>query len=89
MAVVDRIEKIKSKFARKAIKEIATQISEMPDEIEPKETEADVMDKDKDDKFISKRDLCMFLGGVFAGYLLFHNTMRISSRSIRETGGFQ
>ena len=82
MGIANRIDKIKSKFARQAIKEIATQISEMPDEPEP-DKEDKPMDNNED-KFISKRDLWMFLGGMLAGYLLFHNTFRISSREIKE-----
>ena len=82
MAIADRIDRIKSKFARQAIKEIATQISEMPDEPQSDKEEPEV--KDDDDKFISKRDLWMFLGGMIAGYFLFHNTFRISSKEIRE-----
>ena len=34
MGIANRIDKIKSKFARQAIKEVATQISNMPDEPE-------------------------------------------------------
>ena len=83
MAIADRIDKIKSKFARQAIKEIATQISEMPDEPEATDKEDKPMETG-DDKFISKRDLWMFLGGMLAGYLLFHNTFKISSREIKE-----
>lgn len=82
MGIANRIDKIKSKFARQAIKEIATQISEMPDE--PKSDKEESKMEDTDDKFISKRDLWMFLGGMLAGYLLFHNTFRISSREIKE-----
>ena len=82
MGIANRIDKIKSKFARQAIKEIATQISEMPDE--PKSDKEEPKMEDTSDKFISKRDLWMFLGGMLAGYLLFHNTFRISSREIKE-----
>lgn len=82
MGIANCIDKIKSKFARQAIKEIATQISEMPDE--PKSDKEEPKMEDTDDKFISKRDLWMFLGGMLAGYLLFHNTFRISSREIKE-----
>ena len=82
MGIANRIDKIKSKFARQAIKEIATQISEMPDEPESDKEEPKM--ENTEDKFISKRDLWMFLGGMLAGYLLFHNTFRISSREIKE-----
>ena len=82
MGIANRIDKIKSKFARQAIKEIATQISEIPDE--PKSDKEEPKMENTEDKFISKRDLWMFLGGMLAGYLLFHNTFRISSREIKE-----
>ena len=72
---------VKSKFVRKTIKEAAQQIADMPDEA----PEVFVMNEEKkDEEFISKRDMCFLLVGVFTGYLLFHNSFRISSRQIRE-----
>lgn len=73
---------VKNKFVRKTIKEVAQQVADMPDE-PPQEVV--VMDKeDKQEEFISKRDMCFLMIGVFTGYLLFHNSFRVSSRTIRE-----
>lgn len=74
--------KIKNKMARKAIKEIATQIAEMPEE-PPKEDNMEEEKKKSSEDFISKRDLCFLLGGFFAGYLLFHNSIKL-----QRTGRF-
>lgn len=76
---------IKSKFMRKTIKEVASQIAEMPDEPVKEEN----MDENNNsEEFISKRDLCFLMIGIFCGYMVFHNSFRISSRNIREIGRF-
>ena len=74
------VEKLTRKFARKTIKEIAQQIADMPDE----PVKEDNMEEEKKQKtnnnedFISKREMLFLLGGFLAGYLVFHNSIKIS-----------
>lgn len=84
------LSKIKNKFTRKAIKEVAQQIVDsMPDENEDQENcKEEIAMSDLSDEFISKRDMLFLMAGVFTGYLLFHNSFRISSRSIRDIRDF-
>lgn len=74
---------IKNRFVRKTIKEVAQQVADMPDE-PPQEVVVMNNDNKTQDEFISKRDMCFLMIGVFTGYLLFHNSFRVSSKTIRE-----
>lgn len=72
---------IKNKFVRKTIKEVAQQVADMPDEVKEDTT---MEEKPNSDEFISKRDMCFLMIGIGVGYLLFHNSFRLSSRTIKE-----